>query len=144
MQLTIDPFVVLVHQLDAVTQVTMHESIAVRDASIAHEHHDLMDGLWVLRQIVPEHGTVVGVGQVCGGIALLGMDEVGEFGRISQKEDWRVIGHDVPVSLFGPHFDRESSWITSQVVGARLAPDGGEAYGDGAFLAFCAKYIGQT
>ena len=49
------------------------------DTSITHEDHDLMDRLWVLRQVVPEHGRVIITGQVRGGISLLGVDKVWEL-----------------------------------------------------------------
>jgi hypothetical protein len=46
-------------------------------------YHDLVDRLGVLGEIVPEGGRVVITRQVGGRVSLLGVDEVGEFCRVS-------------------------------------------------------------
>ena len=91
----------------------MHKSVAIRDASVAHQDHDLVDRLGVLRKVVPEHSRVVGVGKVSRWVALLSMNEVGELGRVSQKEDGGVVGNNIPVTFLGPQFDGEATRITS-------------------------------
>ena len=86
----------------------MHEAVSIRDTTVAHQDHDLMDRLWVLRKVIPEHGRVIGMGKMSRRITLLSVDEVRELGRVSQKEDRCVVGNDVPVALVGPQLHRES------------------------------------
>lgn len=124
MHLSIDPITVLVDKLQSVSRVTVHESVAVRDAAITHENHDLMDRFRVLREIVPELSRVIATAQVGSWIPLLGMDEVREFGGIAQEEDGGVVCHHVPVTLFCAELDRETSWVSGAVGGARFATHG--------------------
>jgi hypothetical protein len=49
----------------------VHEAVAIWNAAVAHEDHNLMDGLWVLGEVVPEGCGVVGVSEVGGWIAFL-------------------------------------------------------------------------
>ena len=77
-------------------------------------------------------------------VTLLGMDKVRELGGISKEEDRRIVRHHIPVALFSPEFDRESSRVSSTVVRAGLATDGREADCDGAFLALLAEDVGNT
>jgi hypothetical protein len=102
----------------------MHEAIAVWDTSITHQDHELMDRLGILRKIIPEHGAIIGMGQVSGGMTLLGVDEVRELGWVSEKEDWSVVGDNVPVPFVGPHLDRETPGVSGKIVRTRLATNG--------------------
>ena len=77
-------------------------------------------------------------------MTLLSMNEVGEFGGISQKEDGSVVSHNIPVALSSPQFDSETSWVSSQIMRARLATDGGETNGEWAFLALLTEEIGRA
>ena len=79
MDLSVDPVALLVDELHAVSQVAVHLAVSVRNASVTHQDHDLVDGLGVLGQVVPEHGRVIGMGQVGRGVAFLGVDEVREL-----------------------------------------------------------------
>ena len=54
MELEVDSVAVLVDELNSVAEVTVHEAVAVWDAAVAHEDYNLMDGLWVLGEVVPE------------------------------------------------------------------------------------------
>ena len=56
MHLSIYPITVLINKLQGVSTVTVHESVAVGDAAITHENHDLMNRFGVLREVVPELG----------------------------------------------------------------------------------------
>ena len=141
MDLGIDPVAGLVDQLDRVSSVAVHEAPAIWDTSVAHEDHELMGRLRVLRGIIPEHGAIVGVGEVGRGVTLLGVDEVRELGGITEEEDGGVVGHVVPVALFRPELDGKASRITSTIVRAGFATDGGEADGDGALLALGAEHV---
>lgn len=140
-ELTIYPVAILVDQLDGVAIITVHLAVAIWDASVTHEDHDLVDRLWVLRKVIPEHGRIVGVSEVGLRITFLGMDEVREFGRISQEEDGCVIRHDVPVTLIRPHLDGEASWVASTVVGALLATDRRKSNSNWTFLSLRAEDV---
>jgi hypothetical protein len=120
-KLAVNPIIVLVDELDGVAIITVHETIAVWDTSVTHQDHELVDGLWILREVVPEHGAVISVGEMSCWITFLGVNEVWKFGRISQEEDRCIVGHDVPIPLISPQLDRETSWITCKIVGSRLA-----------------------
>lgn len=55
MELAVYPLALLVDEFDGVAEVAVHESIAVWNTGVAHQDHDLVDGLWVLGKVVPEH-----------------------------------------------------------------------------------------
>lgn len=143
-ELAVDPVVVLVDELDSVTEVAVHETIAIGDASVAHQNHDLMDGLGVLGEVVPEGGTIIGMGEMSGRIALLGVDEMGKLGWVSEEEDRGVVGDDIPITLGGSHLDREASWIAGEIGGAGFATDGRKTNGDGTFLVLGAEDVGRS
>ena len=121
----------------------MHVPVPVRDAAVAHQDHDLVDGFGVLREVVPERGRVVGVREVGFRITFLRVDEVRELGGISEEEDGRVVRHDVPVALVRLHLDGEAARVPRAVVRAGLAAHRREADGDGARLAFFAEDVGD-
>lgn len=142
-KLAVNPVTGLVDKLEGVSHVTVHLSPVLWDTTVTHEDHNLVDRLRVLGEVVPEHGGVIGTAQVGGGVTLLGVNEVGELGRISQEEDRGVVGNDIPVTLVSPELDRESTRITGTVVGTRLTTDSGESDGDGALLASL-EDVGKT
>lgn len=141
MDLGIDPVASLVDQLDGVSSVAVHEAPPIRDTSVAHEDHELMGRLRVLRGIIPKHGTVVCVGEVGGGVTLLGVDEVRELGGIPEEEDGGIVGHVVPVALLSPELHRKAPGITSTIVRAGFATHSGESDGDGALLSLGAEHV---
>jgi len=49
-------------------------------------------------------------------MALLGMYKMRKFGRISQKEDWGVVGDDIPVALLSPELNGEPTRVPRTVV----------------------------
>lgn len=59
-ELGVDPFAGLVHELEGVAVVPVHVTVTVGDTSVAEEDHDLMDRLGVVGEVIPEVGTVVG------------------------------------------------------------------------------------
>lgn len=141
--LRVHPLALLVHKLSGVSKVTVHLSPVLRNATIAHKDHDLVNGLGVLGKIVPEHGRVVGVSQMCGRITLLGVDEVRELGWVPQEKHGSVVGYHIPVALVGAELDRETTGISGDVVRARFTTNGGEPDGNGALLALL-ENIGHT
>ena len=124
MNLGVDPLARLVDQLHGVATVAMHESVAIWDTSVTHEDHDLVNRLWVLREVVPEGSRVIGMREMCRRVSLLSVNEVRELGRVSQEEDWCVVCHMIPVALLGSELDGESSGVASAVVRARFATNG--------------------
>ena len=53
----------------------------------------------------PEHVSIL---RVSLGVTLLGVDEVGELGRVTDKEDGGVVEDPVKVTLLGPDLDGET------------------------------------
>lgn len=58
MSLGIDPVTGLVNELEGVSRVTLHLAVSVWNTTVTEEPHDLVDGLWVVAEVVPEHGRV--------------------------------------------------------------------------------------
>lgn len=144
MKLAVDPVIVLVHELDSMTKIAMHESIAIWYTSITHQHHELMYRLRILGQIVPECGAVVGMGEVSLWITLLGMNEMRELGRISQEEDGSIVGDDIPIAFLSSHLNGKAPWITGKIVRAGFATNSRETNGDGTSLLFGTEDVGRT
>ncbi len=74
-ELAVHPFAGFINQLHSVAQVAVNEAVAVWDPAVAHQDHDLVDGLRILGEIVPEHCAIVGVCEVCGWVTFLRVDE---------------------------------------------------------------------
>ena len=68
------------------------------------------------------------------GVPLLGVNEVGELGGVSQEEDRGVFEHPVPVTFLRPELDSETTGVASGVSRPRLASNGGETNGGSSFL----------
>ena len=62
-----------------------------------------------------------------GGVALLGVDEAGEEDGIPDKEDGRVVAHEVPVTLLGVELHGEAPRVAGCVGRPGLAAHRGEA-----------------
>ena len=139
--LCVYPLAVLVDELKSVAGVTVHLPPAVGDTAVTHEDHDLVDGLGVLRKVVPEHGGVVGVGKVSGRVTLLGVNEVRELRGVAEEEDGSVVGNHVPVALISPELDTEATRVAGQVRSTTLTADGREADTDGALLALGGEHV---
>src|SRR5882757_5915482 len=58
-----------------------------------------------------------------------------ELRRISQEENRRIVGHEIPITLVGLELHAEASGIASAVVRAGFATNGGKADCDGTFCA---------
>ena len=132
--LSVDPFTVLVDEFHRVAGVAMHETVAIRNATVAHEDHDLMDRLRVLGKVVPERSRIIGMSQVRRRISLLGVDEVRELGGVSQEEDRSVVCHMIPIALLSSELDGKASGVSSAVVGSRFATHGRKPNSDRTLL----------
>lgn len=51
--------------------------VSIRSTTVGEENHDLVSRLWVLREVVPEHISIL---QMRLWVTLLGVDEVRELG----------------------------------------------------------------
>ena len=84
MELGVNPAAILFDDLECVPVKAVHESPAVGDTAVPHEDHELVHRLGVLAGIIPEGGRVVVAAQVGGGITLLSVDKVREFGGVAK------------------------------------------------------------
>ncbi len=66
---------------------------------------------------------------MCLRVALLGVNEVGEFGGVADEEDWCIVENPVEVAFVGANFDSEAPGVTGSVWRARLTTYGGETDG---------------
>jgi hypothetical protein len=55
--------------------------------------------------------------------------------RVSEEEDWCIVGNHVPVTLVGTELDGEATRVASAIVRTGLATNRGEADSDGTLLA---------
>lgn len=122
----------------SVARVSVHVSVRVWSSSIREEGHDLVDGLLMGREIVPEHG---GIFEVCLGVALLGVDEEGEIGRVTDKEDGRVVVDPIPIAFLCVEFDGEAAGITGGIGRALFSTNSREACDAVGFLANSIKHV---
>ncbi len=102
----------------------VHVAVAVRNATIGEQNGDLVQRFRRVRPEIPHHlrAFQIGLRQ-----ALLGMNEVREFQRVTDKEHGGVVAHDVPVTFFGVKLDRKAAWVTLGVSRTTLTAYGGEA-----------------
>lgn len=59
-------------------------------------------------------------------VPLLGVNEVGELGRITDEEDGGVVEDPIPVTLISSELDGEATGVASGVGRARFTTDGRE------------------
>jgi len=76
-------------------------------------------------------------------VTLLGVDEVREFGGISDEEDGRVVEHPVEVSLFRSDLDSKATGITGSIRRSRFTTDSGESDGGTVFLTDLGEELGR-
>ena len=77
-------------------------------------------------------------------VALLGMDEVWKFGRITEEEDWGVVGYHIPIALCSSELDREPSRVSSTVGRSGFATHSREANGDRTGLASLTEDVSKA
>ncbi len=75
----------------------------------------------------PEIPHRSGRAQVRPGVALLGVNEVGEFHWIADEEHGGVVAHQIPIPFRGVVFHREAAHVALGVGRTLLASHGGEA-----------------
>jgi hypothetical protein len=102
----------------------VHVAIAVRNATIRKQDGDLVQRFGRMRPEVPHHLRAF---QVALRQALLGVDKVREFQRITNEEHRRVVANDVPVAFLGVELQGETTRVALGVGRAALTAYGGEA-----------------
>jgi hypothetical protein len=126
MDLGIDERTVLFDEFISVARVAMLMVITIRGSTIGKEDHDLVDRLGVLREVIPEHVCILQVGLR---VPLLGVDEVGELGRVPNEEHRGVVEDPVKVALARLQLNGKSTGVTGGIRRAILAAHGGETNG---------------
>ena len=106
-----------------VAGVAVHVAVGVRSATVTEEMHELVNRFLVSGEVVPEHGGILQVGL---GVALLGVDEDGEFGRIPDEENRGVVEDPVPVALLCVELEGKPTGVTSTVWRTLLTTNGRE------------------
>ena len=93
-----------------------HEAEGARDGAVRHDPHEHVRAFGHKRSKVPEiivSGLSLRKGAI--GFFLCGVDQIGEFDRVLNKEHRNIVYHDVPVALFRVEFNGEAAHITSEV-----------------------------
>lgn len=83
-------------------------------------------------QTYPEGIRVLEMGL---GVPLLSVDEVGEFGRVTDEEDGSVVEHPIPITFLSPELESEPTRVTSGIGRAGFTTDGGDTSSDANLLA---------
>ena len=79
---------------------------------------------------------------VVDGVALLGVDEVGELDGVFDEEHGGVVAYHVVVSLLGIVLNRETAGVTVAIIGSALTGDGGESEEDRGLLVNLVEELG--
>src|SRR6266481_2923169 len=122
-----DTLVPSVDKAERVTGETVHVAVVFRRAPVAEKNRDLMKRLWRQRPEVPHYGRRLEVGLR---VALLSVNEVTEFQRITDEEDGSVVADQVPVTFLRVELDREAARVTRRIGGTFLTPNGRESNHD--------------
>ncbi len=112
-------------QAERVAAVAVYVAEADRQAAIGEQDGDLVQAFRRQRPEIPHGG---GRAQVGPGMALLGVDEVGEFQRVADEEHRGVVADQVPVAFLGVELDREAAHVAFGIRRAAFGGDGGEAH----------------
>jgi len=72
-------------------------------------------------------------------VSLLGVNEVGELGRVTNEENGSIIEYPIPVTFISPELESETTRVTSSISRTRFSTNGGETSCDADFLAYTLK-----
>ena len=109
-----------IDQAKGMNTKAFHGAIATRDPSVRHCPHDIMQCLWLERDIIPER--IMGalpLGNCPVGLWFYRMNKIGEFMCILNKKDGRVVAHQIEDPLFGVKLGGKSTNITHSIGGTR-------------------------
>lgn len=122
--LTHGALVVLVVEAEGVAAEAVHMAERGRNAARTHRDRHLVERF---REERPKIPVVVGTSHAGARIAFDGVVQVGEFQRIAQEEDRRVVAYQVPVARVGVEFHGEAPDVALGIGGAALSGYGREA-----------------
>ena len=106
-----------------------HSAVTARDTAIRHCPHHVVQSFRLQRNIIPE--------SIVGALPLWNcpvrfwfyrMNKIGEFMRILDKEDWRVIANEVKNTLFSIELGGKTTDITYGIGRASTTLNGRETY----------------
>src|SRR5205814_7140372 len=106
-----------------------HEAKRPRDRSVGHDPERHVHALRIQRDEIPEiivRGLRLREPAV--GLLLGGVDDVGKFDRVLNKENGDVVSDEIPVALLGIELDRKPAHITRQIGRTFTARYGGESH----------------
>ena len=117
-----------VYQAEGMDPKALHRPVAARQPAIGHRPHDVMQRFGLQGDVVPE-GVVSALPLRHGAVrfGLHGVDEVRKFQRVLDKEDRRIVAHEVENPLVGIELGGESADIAHRIGGAGAALYGREA-----------------
>ena len=95
-----------------------------------------------LGQQRPEIPVVGGATQIGARVALHRLVEIGEFQRVAEKEDRRVVADEVPVAFLGVELEGKAANITLGIGCTALAGNGRHPGEHRRFLADLAEHLG--
>ena len=84
--------VVLVVEAEGVAAEAVHMAERGRNAARTHRDRHLVERF---REERPKIPVVVGTSHAGARIAFDGVVQVGEFQRVAEEEDWRVVAHEI-------------------------------------------------
>ncbi len=127
-----------IDEAEGMAAETVHVAVAGRNAPVAHDDGDLVQGLG---QRGPEVPVVEGAAQVGAGVAFDGMVQVGKLQRVAQEKHRRIIAHKVPVALLGVELHGKAPDIALGIGSSPLAGNRGKADEEVGLFADSRKYF---
>ena len=99
LEVELDPMALVfrVNEAEGVTAEAVHVPVGRRNAAVAHDDRDLVQGFWQRR---PEIPVVLGAAHIGARIAFDRVVEIGELERVAQEKHRRVVAHKIPVAFF--------------------------------------------
>ncbi len=125
-----------VDEAEGVNAETLHGAVRARDPPIAHVPHDVVGGLGVQRDEIPE--GVVGrlrLRDLAVGVGLAGVDHVRELDAVLDEEHRDVVADEVEHSFVGVELHGEPARVANGVSRPARAENGREAAEDIGLLA---------
>ena len=104
-----------------------HGAVTAGDAAIRHRPHHVVQSFRLQRNIIPE--SIVGTLPLWNcpvRFWFYRMNKIGEFMRILDKEDWRVIANEVKNTLFSIELGGKTTDITHGIGRASATLNGRE------------------
>jgi hypothetical protein len=141
LEVELDPetFVLFIDPLESVRAESVHVSVTIGGTSVGEEDSDLMGRFRDEGKEVPESIGVLAVGL---GVSLLGVNEIREFGRVSDEENGGVVTNQIPVTFFSVELDGETSGISFGISRTLFTTNSGESSEDRSSLSNSVQKFG--